>query len=362
MWSRRADRLASLKKKKNARRKGWIWQKKRNGETASALSNSSHTAPKRRGIFFFCSASSFFVCIFDTCQRNIWTSAIAVAQNALGLYRSHSTSPRSRHFFFPYSFNTHTNTSDSLAVADVPATMASSSNGLQSSYLKLDNLEGIYNSPIGDHIPHELRGKNEQDENQSLCPSFSFRERLIGFCACVAGSLMCSIIAWVMVFKGDLNTFAVVNTVANLFSVGSTLFLVGPMRQVKNMLKSYRWAATLIFVACMVLTFVFALAVKVPFLTIITVLLQYLAMTWYTLSYIPFARDAILACFGCRWCRHFFFVVVVVAVFLNGSVKLFFTCFWCCYSWPTLVRRDMDIWLLLHYDSVLSKVYLEKKK
>lgn len=111
---------------------------------------------------------------------------------------------------------------------------------------------------------------------------------------------MCSIIAWVMVFKGDLNTFAVVNTVANLFSVGSTLFLVGPMRQVKNMLKSYRWAATLIFVACMVLTFVFALAVKVPFLTIITVLLQYLAMTWYTLSYIPFARDAILACFGCR--------------------------------------------------------------
>lgn len=187
-----------------------------------------------------------------------------------------------------------------MAVADAPATMASSSNGLQSSYLKLDNLEGIYNSPIGDHIPHELRGKNEQDENQSLCPSFSFRERLIGFCACVAGSLMCSIIAWVMVFKGDLNTFAVVNTVANLFSVGSTLFLVGPMRQVKNMLKSYRWAATLIFVACMVLTFVFALAVKVPFLTIITVLLQYLAMTWYTLSYIPFARDAILACFGCR--------------------------------------------------------------
>lgn len=178
--------------------------------------------------------------------------------------------------------------------------MASSSNGLQSSYLKLDNLEGIYNSPIGDHIPRELRGKNEQDENQSLCPSFSFRERLIGFCACVAGSLMCSIIAWVMVFKGDLNTFAVVNTVANLFSVGSTFFLVGPMRQVKSMLKSYRWAATLIFVACMVLTFVFALAVKIPFLTIITVLLQYLAMTWYTLSYIPFARDAILACFGCR--------------------------------------------------------------
>jgi magnesium-transporting ATPase (P-type) len=177
--------------------------------------------------------------------------------------------------------------------------MASSS-GLQSSYLKLDNLEEIYNSPIGDHIPQELRGQKAQNENQSLCPSFSLRERLMGFGACMAASVLCSVIAWVLVFKGDLNTFAVINTIANIFSVGSTFFLCGPLRQLKSMFKSYRWAATLAFLACLVLTFVFALAVKIPFLTIITVLLQYLAMTWYTLSYIPFARDAILACFGCR--------------------------------------------------------------
>ncbi|KPA81565.1 hypothetical protein ABB37_03906 [Leptomonas pyrrhocoris] len=173
--------------------------------------------------------------------------------------------------------------------------MASSS-GLQSSYLKLDSVEGIYNTPVGDYIPRDLNGNKQESENQSLCPSFSFRERLIGFAACMAASVLCSVIAWVMVFKGDLNTFAVINTVANIFSVGSTFFLCGPLRQLKSMFKSYRWAATLAFVACMVLTFVFALAVKVPALTILTVLLQYLAMTWYTLSYIPFARDAVLAC------------------------------------------------------------------
>ncbi|KPI85602.1 hypothetical protein ABL78_5340 [Leptomonas seymouri] len=175
-----------------------------------------------------------------------------------------------------------------------------SSGGLQSSYLKLDNIEGIYDSTLRDQIPRDLSGAKPENENESLCPSFSFRERLIGFGACIAGSVLCSILAWVTIFRSDFNTFAVVNTVANIFSVGSTFFLCGPMRQLKRMFKSYRWAATTMFVACMVLTFVFALVVKIPFLTIISVLLQYLSMTWYTLTYIPFARDAVLACLGMR--------------------------------------------------------------
>lgn len=174
-----------------------------------------------------------------------------------------------------------------------------SASPLESSYVKLDNLEGLYNTPIGDHIPRNISGRQE-DENQSLCPSFSFRERLLGFGACMLASVIFSIIAWIMVFKHDLNTFAVINTVANIFSVGSTFFLCGPVRQFKNMFAAQRWICAVVFIACMVLTFVFALAVKIPFLTIITVLLQYLAMTWYTLSYIPFARDAILACFGMK--------------------------------------------------------------
>ena len=75
-------------------------------------------------------------------------------------------------------------------------------------------------------------------------------------------------------------------------SICSTLFLMGPMKQLKKMFNETRYLATLAMVFFLVLTMVAAHKEKV-FLCFIFCILQFLSMAYYSLSYIPFARDAV---------------------------------------------------------------------
>ncbi|RNF03056.1 hypothetical protein TraAM80_06062 [Trypanosoma rangeli] len=138
----------------------------------------------------------------------------------------------------------------------------------------------------------------EEEENENLCPSLTFEQRLIGFGTCLGLGFLFSIFAWISIFSLDFNTFAVINTAANIASIGSTMFLCGPLTQLKRMFDSTRLVATVVYLLSMVLTFVVALVLRIPWLTIITVLVQYVAMLWYCLSYIPFARTAVLRLVG----------------------------------------------------------------
>lgn len=57
------------------------------------------------------------------------------------------------------------------------------------------------------------------------------------------------------------------------------------------MFKATRWLAALIFVLSMIATFLCAFLLKNPILCIVCVVVQMLALVWYSLSYIPFARS-----------------------------------------------------------------------
>ncbi|CAD2213069.1 hypothetical protein AGDE_05461 [Angomonas deanei] len=66
------------------------------------------------------------------------------------------------------------------------------------------------------------------------------------------------------------------------------------------MTKIHRLIPTLVFVVSIVLTFIMAFAAKVPGLTILFIFIQYFSLAWYCITYIPFAKEGILRCFGCR--------------------------------------------------------------
>ena len=68
--------------------------------------------------------------------------------------------------------------------------------------------------------------------------------------------------------------------------------------QIEGMTKSYRVIATLLYVVCMVATLVSALYLRDPLLTLICIVAQSAALTWYCLSYIPYARSIVARCFG----------------------------------------------------------------
>merc|ERR1712123_228042 len=53
---------------------------------------------------------------------------------------------------------------------------------------------------------------------------------------------------------GNLKLFAFLYTVGNLMALGSTLFLMGPMKQLSNMFAKTRVIATVVMLAALVLT------------------------------------------------------------------------------------------------------------
>ncbi|XP_074520592.1 SFT2 domain containing 2b isoform X1 [Halichoeres trimaculatus] len=130
--------------------------------------------------------------------------------------------------------------------------------------------------------------------------TLSWGARMRGFIICFVLGVFCSILGtcllWVPGF--GLAVFAVLYSVGNLCALGSTMFLVGPLRQVKNMCAKERAIATIVMLVCLVLTLCAAFWWKNNGLALLFCVLQFLAFTWYGLSYIPFARDAVIKLFS----------------------------------------------------------------
>lgn len=95
--------------------------------------------------------------------------------------------------------------------------------------------------------------------------------------------------------------FGITFTFGNLLALGSTAFLIGPKRQIDMMLDPVRIYATSIFIASMIIALFCAFYVHNKLLTLLAIILEFGALIWYSLSYIPFARSAVskvmVACF-----------------------------------------------------------------
>jgi len=100
------------------------------------------------------------------------------------------------------------------------------------------------------------------------------------------------------VFLGQLTLFAVLFVIGTIISLVGTGFLIGFFRQLKLMFKPVRVLATIVFIASIVLVFIAAFVLGSDILCLVFVILEYLAYTWYTLSYIPYARTAVLKVIG----------------------------------------------------------------
>ncbi|RZC49067.1 hypothetical protein C5167_017492 [Papaver somniferum] len=87
--------------------------------------------------------------------------------------------------------------------------------------------------------------------------------------------------------------FGITFTFGNLLSLGSTAFLIGPKRQVTMMLDPVRIYATAIYLASIVVALFCALYVHSKLLTLLAIMLEFGALVWYSMSYIPFARTMI---------------------------------------------------------------------
>ncbi|KZS99163.1 SFT2-domain-containing protein [Sistotremastrum niveocremeum HHB9708] len=133
--------------------------------------------------------------------------------------------------------------------------------------------------------------------------AFSFlgltkQQRLYGFVGCLVLGFALSILGTALLFVGQLTSFAFLYGVGTIVGLIGTGFLIGFFKQFKLMFKPVRIVATIIFLGSIVLIFIGAFVLGNGVLCIVFVIVEYLAYTWYTLSYIPYARTAALKLVG----------------------------------------------------------------
>ncbi|XP_050188574.1 vesicle transport protein SFT2B isoform X1 [Myiozetetes cayanensis] len=128
--------------------------------------------------------------------------------------------------------------------------------------------------------------------------SLGWGTRVKGFVACFAIGCLCSLLGSCLLWipKKGLILFAVFYTLGNIASIGSTLFLMGPMKQLKRMFEPTRLIATVVMLLCLILTLCSAFWWHKAGLALLFCILQFFAMAWYSISFIPYARDAVKKC------------------------------------------------------------------
>ncbi|CAO3586726.1 unnamed protein product [Absidia cylindrospora] len=123
-------------------------------------------------------------------------------------------------------------------------------------------------------------------------------QRLYAFGACFVIGFILSIVSTLVLIGGNVPGFAILYSIGNLISIFSLTFIIGIFKQVKTMFAPVRFWATTIYLALLVLTLVLSITIKLFFLSLILVVIQFAALVWYSASYIPYGREVIRRFFG----------------------------------------------------------------
>ena len=150
-----------------------------------------------------------------------------------------------------------------------------------------------------------------ESEVCSICPSMTYQQRLGGCMICMIIGFMISfgsLFRIVQLLTGNPTPFAIMYTTGNVVSICSTCFLYGPYSQAKKMFATTRIVTTSLYFFFMGLTLFLAFySGSIPgriFLLVLAILCQFMALIWYTLSFIPFARDLVKNCCLDTCCRR----------------------------------------------------------
>uniref|UniRef100_A0AC34RPT8 Vesicle transport protein n=1 Tax=Panagrolaimus sp. JU765 TaxID=591449 RepID=A0AC34RPT8_9BILA len=128
--------------------------------------------------------------------------------------------------------------------------------------------------------------------------SLSWELRVTYFALCFALSMICSFLGSPLLFTGKFTGFGIMVSLGAVLSLISTCFLSGPKKQLRKMFEPTRLIATVVYLVFIILTFVAGFVFKSGPLALICIVGQYIAMAWYSISYIPYARETVIRICG----------------------------------------------------------------
>lgn len=140
---------------------------------------------------------------------------------------------------------------------------------------------------------------SEESSSSWCCDELSFRERLLGFGTCLVAGYMLSFGSFFRIgalVMGNPRPLVWHAAMGNLLAWAGSFFLVGPRTQWKRLWDAKRKLATQVYLLTLIL--LVAIVYLHPWgpegLYLLVILLaQNIAMTWYCLSYIPYAQETV---------------------------------------------------------------------
>ena len=131
-------------------------------------------------------------------------------------------------------------------------------------------------------------------DGESCCPSMSSTAKNIGFLVCLLGGIGITLIEMNSI-KSPTPTFAIWLLIGDALILGSSLFMSSLKTQWQKMMHPVRATTTIVLLASIACTVVFALFGWGE-LTTIAAIVQYCSLLWYVLSLIPGGQKCCTAC------------------------------------------------------------------
>jgi Got1/Sft2-like family len=128
------------------------------------------------------------------------------------------------------------------------------------------------------------------------CFALSYAQRMAGFAISAIGGLLMlfmSMFYVTSILVGNPGKFAFTYSLANLLLFASTLFMVGPTQQLKNMFKQHRAVASTVYILSMVGTIYCVWQAKTMFVVVPVLMIQFCSLLWYVASYIPYGQSCL---------------------------------------------------------------------
>lgn len=146
-----------------------------------------------------------------------------------------------------------------------------------------------------------LFNSNNSDQDDSFnfgkCLKLSFKHRLYCFIGTAVVSLAFFVLSGLLLTGLNFKVFGVTYSIANICLILSTLFLFGPIKQIKTIFSSlHQGISMLILILAIILTFVSAFALHSAILCIILIIIQIAAFIWYMIVSIPGGRTLCCTC------------------------------------------------------------------
>ena len=135
--------------------------------------------------------------------------------------------------------------------------------------------------------------------NPSCCPDLDLKTRIIGFILSFIVGIFMMISSISQLFTlalGGQRYFAIWYTCGNIVCLSSTFFLMGPKKQCENMMKPERKLTSLVLFSSMAACLIMAFSGVSKLIVLIAIVIQFMSLVWYVLSYIPGGQRL---CSGC---------------------------------------------------------------